>query len=78
MAEEILIDLGTRIRQARHEAGFRNAEGLAVKLGVGIRTVQRWEAGTGEPSISRLREIAAITGKPLSYFLSTNGNEARA
>lgn len=68
--------LGARIRQARLEAGFRNAESLAVRLDVGNRTVQRWEAGHAEPTIARLREIAALTGKTLGYFLSTDATVA--
>lgn len=64
------MTLGTRIRLARKDAGYRNAESLAVALSVGHRTVQRWETDASEPSISRLREIAALTAKPLSYFMS--------
>ena len=59
---------------ARKQAGFTNAEQIAVELGVGVRTVQRWETGQSEPSVAKLRELAALTGKPLAYFL----NEAAA
>lgn len=69
MAKHISLTLGARIREARREAGYRNVESLAVHLNVGQRTVQRWETDQSEPSISRLREIAALTGKPLGYFL---------
>jgi transcriptional regulator with XRE-family HTH domain len=65
--------LGARIRLARLEAGFRNSESLAVRLGVGQRTIQRWETDKSEPSIGRLREIAALTGKTLAYFLAADG-----
>lgn len=68
--------LGQRIRDARRQAGFRNTEQLAVKLGVGARTVQRWETGRSEPTISRIREIAATTGKPLSFFVANLEREA--
>jgi transcriptional regulator with XRE-family HTH domain len=61
--------LGTLIRKARREAGYKNAESLAVELGVGVRTVQRWEAGESQPSIAKLWKIATLTGKPLSFFL---------
>jgi transcriptional regulator with XRE-family HTH domain len=64
--------LGQRIREARRAAGFRNVEQLAVRLGVAARTVQRWEAGTSEPSLSKLREIAGVTDKRLAYFLGTD------
>ena len=67
--------LGSRIRTARRAAGFKNAEALAVALGVGYRTIQRWETDRGEPSIARLREIAALTGESLAYFI---GEEAAA
>jgi len=69
------ITLGLRIRDARKAAGYKNAESLAVRMGVGQRTVQRWEANESEPTLSRLREIAALTGRPLGYFLS---NEVQA
>lgn len=76
MTERSETKLGTRIRQARKDAGFRNAETLAVAMGVSHRTVQRWEANEGEPSIARMREIAVLTGKPLEYFFSSNGASA--
>lgn len=69
MADELLATIGKRIQDARKAAGFRNAESLAVALGVGVRTVQRWEAGHGEPSLQRLSQIGALTEKPLSYFI---------
>lgn len=62
--------LGERIRSARKDAGFKNAETFAVRLEVGARTVQRWETNEAEPTLKRLREIAAMTGKPLGFFLS--------
>lgn len=68
--------LGTRIRDARRDAGYKNVESIAVLLGVGHRTFQRWETDRSEPSISRLRVIAALTGKPLSYFITANGDQA--
>lgn len=67
--------LGHRIRKARREAGFRNAEQFAVALDVGVRTVQRWEGGQGEPSIARLYEIAHLTNRELVWFLSEDGEK---
>lgn len=32
--------------------------------------MQRWEADQAEPTLARLREVAALTGKPLGFFLS--------
>lgn len=61
--------MGTRIYEARKAAGFKNAETFAVQLGVGVRTVQRWET-RGTENITRLNQIAAATNMPLSYFLN--------
>ncbi len=71
MTELAAITLGAKIRQARKDAGYRNAESFAVTLDVSHRTIQRWEANEGEPSIARLRQIAAVTDKPLSYFFDS-------
>lgn len=70
-------DLGAQIRKAREDAGFRREE-MAVNLGVGLRTIQRWETGETAPSIKRLSLIATATRKPLEFFLrsSTNGKAA--
>lgn len=62
--------IGKRIRRARREAGFANAESFAVTIGVGVRTVQRWESGSTDPSIAKLAAIARTTGKPLSFFVN--------
>lgn len=72
MAETLDTTMGTRIREARRAAGYRNAESFAVALGVGQRTVQRWETGRFTPSIARLIEIAKLTGKPVSHFITTD------
>ncbi len=69
MATQADTTLGRRIRDARRRAGFKNAEEFAVALGVGYRTIQRWETDVSEPSIARLREIAALTGEHLAYFI---------
>lgn len=68
------ITLGGRIRAARKAAGYRNPESFAVALGVSASTMQRWETDKSEPSISRLREIAALSGQALGYFISVNGD----
>lgn len=65
-----MTGLGQKIREARREAGFSNAESLAVPLEVGVRTVQRWEQGKSEPSVRQVLRIAALTGKPLSFFVN--------
>lgn len=56
---------GTRIRDARRKAGFKNAESFAVALGVGVRTVQRWEQN-GTDNYTRLAQIAELTETPVA------------
>lgn len=62
-------ELGNRIRKARHEAGYSSPEKFAVKLGVSVSTLSRWERGIGDPSVVKLARIAALTDKPLEFFL---------
>ena len=67
--EAATLTLGTRIRLARKAAGYSNPESFAVALNVSASTMQRWETDKSEPTISRLREIAALTERPLQYFI---------
>ena len=76
MTELVSTTLGTRIREARRSAGYKNVESIAVLMDVGQRTFQRWETDKSEPSITRLREIAALTDKSLAYFITANDNGA--
>lgn len=61
---------GDRIREARKAAGL-SAEDLAYRLGISVGTVYRWEQGKHAPSLGKLRLVAALTEKPLAYFLET-------
>jgi transcriptional regulator with XRE-family HTH domain len=70
MSTSLEQELGQRIKEARREAGFKNAEQLAVHLDVGFSTIQRWEQGKTVPSVRRIRQIAAATGKPMAHFLA--------
>ncbi len=62
-----------RIREARKGAGYSAPERFAVALGISAATLSRWERGLGEPSVSRLTAIAALTKQPLSFFFARNG-----
>lgn len=67
--------LGTRIRNARKEAGL-TAEQLAPTVGVTMGTLLRWERDEFAPSVKKLRRIAEATGQPLTYFISSEGRTA--
>jgi transcriptional regulator with XRE-family HTH domain len=60
--------VGARIKQARYEAGY-TVEKLARELGVGLRTVNRWQTGESLPRYEQLAELAVVLRKPVSYFL---------
>ena len=61
--------LGSRIRQARHDAHLLQA-GLAEAIGVCPDTIGHWENGYTEPTVTALEFIANATGKPLIYFVA--------
>lgn len=60
--------LGTRIREARVEAGL-TLERFAPMLGVSLRTLTRYESGESDLSVEMLISIAKLTNQPLSFFL---------
>lgn len=70
MTETIDTTLGSLIRDARKAAGYSNVETFAVALGVGQRTVQRWETNQFTPSVPRLLDISRLTGKPVAHFIA--------
>lgn len=61
-------DMGNKIREARKQAGMAQKD-LAAAVHVETMTVSRWERGAHAPSLDMLETIAAVTGRPLSYFL---------
>ena len=56
---EISVDIGQRIQKARKNAKLNQSQ-LAKALGKTLRTVQNYESGDVEPSISVLMQIAGI------------------
>ena len=61
------MEMGTRLRQARIEAGFSQrqlCEGLVTR-----NMLSQIENGSARPSMDTLRQLAARLGKPMSYFL---------
>lgn len=60
--------IGARVRQARVMAGI-SQEALSGRLGLTFQQVQKYEKGTNRISVSRLVEIAHITGQPISFFV---------
>jgi transcriptional regulator with XRE-family HTH domain len=66
-AEKDLTGLGARIREARMAAGLTQDE-LSDLVGVGMRQIQYYEAGTSNP-YRTLRRIAEATNRSVGWFL---------
>lgn len=66
--------MASRIRTARKQAGYTSQMSFAAALGVGKRSVERWEAGES-PSVENILLIASKTGKTAGYLL---GDEEEA
>ena len=61
-----------RLRAARNETGMTQRD-FADKLGIGLRTLRRFESGRSVPKLLDLKRICQVTGKPFDYFLSSEG-----
>lgn len=58
------MQLGERIRKARHERGMNGAE-LAAGLGLERTAVAQYEAGRSLPSVTVLKKMARLLGVSL-------------
>lgn len=75
MTEQTIKFSGAKIRQARHEKGWSQAE-LAYRAGVRERQVIRWENDQHEPRIDGITKIAAATGKDVGDFMADSNGAA--
>jgi DNA-binding transcriptional regulator YiaG len=62
----VAID-GKKIREARLQLDLNPAD-FAELLGVSDRTIRNWEGGHTGIRSARLHKIAAMVGKPVTYF----------
>lgn len=60
--------IGALIREIRKAGGLTQAA-LSEKLGISYQQLQKYEYGTSDITISRLRQIAGVLGVPLQTFL---------
>jgi SOS-response transcriptional repressor LexA len=64
-----------RILLCRHRMGLSQNE-LSDKIGVSLRTVQLWEAGTSLPQPKKMRKLSDVTGQPIPWLLGEGPLEA--
>lgn len=55
------------LQWARKSAGFSLSE-AAVKIGVDLAVIERWEAGSSKPTFAQLRKAATVYKRPLAVF----------
>ncbi|MGN0679250.1 MAG: helix-turn-helix domain-containing protein [Oscillospiraceae bacterium] len=67
--------IGLRIRALRLERGLTQTD-FANTLGKALRTIQKYEKGDIEITISTVNEIAQIMGVSTAYFLCNDDNAA--
>ncbi len=65
--DEIDIEIGKRLRQARAAAGLSQTE-LGVQLGISFQQVQKYEKGRNRIGGGRLYKVARILGVKITYF----------
>lgn len=65
--------LAKRIKSIRIDANLSQEE-LAARLGVGQKTVSRWESGRGEPRLRQLKALAAIARTTVDELLADSGD----
>lgn len=68
MAENVQVpNVGARIKEARDLLGLSQMA-LAAALDQGERTVQAWERNERTPRLDALSRLAALAGRPVSWF----------
>ena len=64
------MSVAQKIRAARRAENWTQEE-FARLLNVSTRTVSRWELGDDQPRPKRLRQIAKLTGRRVSWLLDS-------
>lgn len=67
MKHPVDVNVGKRIRHRRWMNGTTQQK-LAEKVGIKFQQIQKYETGMNRVSASRLWDIAAALGVPISYF----------
>ena len=63
---------GDRLAAARDAAGM-DAETLARRLGVRLKTLQDWENGISEPRANRLQMLSGLLDVPMAWLITGEG-----
>ncbi|MGO4916285.1 helix-turn-helix domain-containing protein [Pseudogemmobacter sp. W21_MBD1_M6] len=67
MTHPVDVHVGKRVRHRRWMVGMTQQQ-LAEKVGIKFQQIQKYETGMNRISASRLWDIAATLGVPVSFF----------
>lgn len=67
------IHVGSRVRLKRTMLGM-SQEKLGDSLGITFQQIQKYEKGSNRIGASRLQQIAAVLGTPISFFFEDAPN----
>ena len=79
MRHPVDVHVGKRVRHRRWMVGMTQQQ-LAERVGIKFQQIQKYETGMNRISASRLWDISAALGVPVSFFfegLSEAGEDAR-
>ena len=62
------MEIGEKIRQQRRLTGMKQEE-LSKRVGVSLKTIQRWENGERSPRMDEINRLSTALDKPLGYFV---------
>lgn len=77
MTHPVDTHVGKRVRHRRWMIGMTQQQ-LAERVGIKFQQIQKYETGMNRISASRLWDIAAVLGVPVSFFfegLNEDGSE---
>lgn len=80
MRHPVDVHVGKRVRHRRWMVGMTQQQ-LAERVGIKFQQIQKYETGMNRISASRLWDISAALGVPVSFFfegLSDSGAEAQS
>ncbi|MCH5320183.1 MAG: helix-turn-helix domain-containing protein [Eubacterium sp.] len=70
------IEIGKKITEQRKKANMNQSD-LAFELDKSLRTIQKYESGDIDISISTLQTIAEILNVPINYFLGYDSSHIK-
>lgn len=70
MADPRFVELGKRVREAREQSGFTQAQ-VAKRMGLDRSAISLIEQGKREVNSFELGQLADILGFPMDYFFAS-------